>query len=116
MHIQIARNWCCKARLLPRSMANNEEGCAFAEIYKGKDAGGYFVNRKGEVLGKFQSKDKYEGVWEPGFHLFFNDGKWGYCHQFSHKFSGCIYHDIRRIDDFCIEVSIDGKTYQKVTC
>ena len=87
---------------------------AYAEIYKGKNAGEYFVGRRGEILGKFQPRDKYEAIYEPGFHIIALDGKYGYCKQFALGFSGCIYRDIRVIDENQIEVSEDGISYQQV--
>lgn len=92
----------------------DKDGFAYAIIYKGKDAGGYFVNRKGEELGKFQPRYENEDVYQPCFHLFFNNGKFGYCKQFAHEFTECIYQDIRVIDDRCIEVSMNGVDYQRV--
>lgn len=92
----------------------NKEGYAYAEIYKGRETKGYFINRRGEELGEFQPRDKYEGVYSPGFHLFVNNGKYGYCKQFAREFSGCIYQDIRKINEKCIEVSLDGVTYKQV--
>ena len=94
----------------------DDDGFAYAMIYNGKEAGDYFINRKGEIMGKLQPKDKHEGVWEPGFHLFYNDGKWGYCYQFARKFSKCIYQDICRINDRHINVSLDGINYQQIKC
>ena len=94
----------------------DDDGFAYAMIYNGKEAGDYFINRKGEIMGKLQPKDKHEGVWEPGFHLFYNDGKWGYCYQFARKFSKCIYQDICRINDRHINVSMDGINYQQIKC
>ena len=92
----------------------DKDGIAYAMIYKGKDAGGYFVNRKGEELGKFQPRYENEDIYTLGFHLFYNNGKYGYCKQFAREFTGCIYQDIRIIDDRCIEVSMNGVDYQRV--
>ena len=89
---------------------------AYAEIYKGKDQGGYFVDRQGNALGRFQPEDKHEHIYSPGFHLFIHDGKYGYCRQFARDFSGCIFKAIRRISDNCIEVTADGRNYTQAKC
>lgn len=93
----------------------NNDDYAYAMIYKGENAGGYFVGRDGEVLGKFQPHSDNEGIYDKGFHLFFKEGKYGFCKQFARDFSGCNYQDIRLVDDCCIEVSEDGISYRQIT-
>ena len=92
----------------------NNDDYAYAMVYKGVDAGEYFVGRDGENLGKFQPHSNNEKIHEKGFHIFFKEGKYGYCKQFARDFSGCIYQDIRLIDDYCIEVSADGISYRQI--
>ena len=91
-----------------------DDDYAYAIIYKGENAGEYFVDRNGKVLGKFHPRSEYDMIYEPGFHVFYNEGKYGYCKKFARDFSGCIYHDVKVIDEHHIEVSIDGVNYQKV--
>lgn len=92
----------------------NNDDYAYAMVYKGADAGEYFVRRDGENLGKFQPRSNNDKIYEKGFHIFFKGGKYGYCKQFARDFSGCIYQDIRLIDDYCIEVSADGVSYRQI--
>ena len=93
-----------------------EDNYAYVENFKGKDIGGYFIDRKGVVLGKFQPRNKYEGIYSPGIHIFFNGCKYGYCKQFARQFSGCIYESVRDVDKNAIEVSSDGVAFQLVRC
>ena len=88
---------------------------AYAMIHSGRDKGGYFVGRNGQVLGKLQPRSKSEDIYTEGFHIFHHNGLFGYCKQFAHDFSLCIYKDIRVVNDTCIEVSADGLKYQQIT-
>lgn len=92
----------------------HDDDYAYAMIYKGENAGEYFVGRNGENLGKFQPLSDNEGIHERKFHIFIKEGKYGYCKQFARDFSGCIYQNIKMIDDCCIEVSQDSILYRQV--
>lgn len=87
---------------------------AYAIIDRGREKGEYFVDRKGQVIGTFSPRSNHDRIYYSGFHIFHRDGLWGYCKQFSNDFSGCIFKDIRVVDDYCIEVSLDGAEYQRI--
>lgn len=94
----------------------NNDNYAYVEIYKGKDAGGYFIDRKGAVLGKFQPRYEHEGIHSSGIHIFTNEGRFGYCKQFASHFSGCIYKIVREVEKNVLEVSYDGITFMQIRC
>ncbi len=76
---------------------------------------GCFIDRHNNVLGySYKYKKKLEGIHEKGFHLFKKGNRYGYCRQFAADFSGCIYLDIKVINDMVLMVTENGINYYEV--
>ena len=71
-----------------------------------------FINRKNEVLGTFLEQGFVLN--EKRFHIYTNNGLYGYTRQFGHYYNGAPYKDIKVIDEETIEVSLDGINYQEI--
>ena len=71
-----------------------------------------FIDRNNKTLGTFL--EQTFKLHEKEFHIYANNGMYGFAKQFGRSYSGAIYKDIRVIDELTIEVSVDGHNYQTI--
>ena len=90
----------------------DENGIAIVSKKKKYIYKNMYINRKNEVLGIFLS-DTFD-IYMPGFHIYANNGKYGYAKQFGREYSGAIYEDVQLVDEQTIKVSLDGVNYQEI--
>lgn len=90
----------------------DENGIAIVSKKEKKGCKYMYINRKNEVLGIFLS-DTFD-IYMPGFHIYANNGKYGYAKQFGREYSGAIYEDVQLVDEQTIKVSLDGVNYQEI--
>lgn len=88
----------------------NDDGICIVTLKKSFQ----YLNIKDENLGIFVQDSENENIWESGFHIFKLDNSYGYSYQFGLQRQDPIYQNIKKIDKYTLEVSIDGLNYETI--